>query len=140
MTESKMANVTLHVGKPDNDQNLSASSCLGWVSSIQDAGSFIRPSASISYGKSFLEALTSKYIETLHGSESQENVLLGSSRGAIIVEGVRLDKVRGRLACLERLREVSLDNESLARSDPVGAIGRACPSKRRYYFSFLFRR
>jgi hypothetical protein len=100
--------------------------------SNQNAGSFIRPSANISYGNSFLEALTSKYIEILHGSESKENVLLGSSGGAIVVEAVRLDKVRGKLASLERLREVSLDNESLARGDPVGAIRRVCPSKCRY--------
>jgi hypothetical protein len=106
--------------------------CLARISRIRNAGSFIRPSANISYGKSFLEALTSKYIETLHGSQSQEKVLLGSSQGAIVVEAVRLDKIRGKLASLERLREVSLDNENPARSDPVGAIRSACPSESRY--------
>jgi tubulin-specific chaperone E len=122
-----MANVISPVGKAISASSFSL--CLAWISRVRNAGSFIRPSANVSYGKSFLEALTSKYIETLHGSESQEKVLLGSSQGAIVVEAVRLDKIRGKLASLDRLREVSLDNENPARSDPVGAIQAACPSK-----------
>lgn len=105
--------------------------CLAWISRIRNAGSFVRPSANVSYGKSFLEALAFKYIETLHGSESQEKVLLGSSQGAIMVEAVRLDKIRGKLASLEQLREVSLDNECPARCDPPGTIRDACPSEYR---------
>lgn len=130
MTGPKMANVILHVGE--------AIWCLVLlplfsINSIRNAGSFIRPSANVSYGKTFLEALTSKYIETLHGSQSQEKVMLGSSQGAILVEAVRLDKIRGKLANLKRLREVSLDNEHPARSDPPGAIRETCPSKCKYY-------
>ena len=46
-----------------------------------------------------------------------------------MVEAVRLDKIRGKLASLERLREVSLDSEKPARADPIGAIRNACPSE-----------
>lgn len=94
----------------------------------QHAGSFIRPSANISYGQSFLEALTSKYIEIPHGSGSQEKVVLGSSHGAIVVEAVRLDKIRGKLSDLSRLREVSLDNQDVARCGPAGTIRETCPN------------
>ncbi|KAJ7137777.1 outer arm dynein light chain 1 [Mycena epipterygia] len=96
---------------------------------IQNAGSFIRPTAGISYGTSFLKALYSKYVELPQGS--QEKVLLGSSRGAIEVEAVDLDKIRGKFANLDRLREVSLDNENVSRYDePSGTIRTTCPNVR----------
>ncbi|KAF8205723.1 hypothetical protein K438DRAFT_1905308 [Mycena galopus ATCC 62051] len=98
---------------------------------VPNAGSFIRPTPSISYGTSFLKALYSKYVELPHGSESQEKVLLGSSNGAIEVEAVDLDKIRGKFANLDRLREVSLDNESVSRYDePPDTIRATCPSVR----------
>ncbi|KAJ7766787.1 hypothetical protein B0H16DRAFT_1309252 [Mycena metata] len=98
---------------------------------IRNAGSFIRPAPSISYGTSFLKALYSKYVEMPHGSESQEKVLLGSSNGAIEVEAVDLDKIRGKFANLDRLREVSLDNEGVSRYDEAsGSIRATCPSVR----------
>jgi hypothetical protein len=95
----------------------------------KDAGSFIRPTANIIYGVTFLAALTSKYIEDLHGSEAQEKVTLGSSQGAIQVEAVSLDKIRQKFARLDRLREVSLDNLDVAKADPPGTISKTCPSK-----------
>ena len=98
------------------------------VISVSNAGSFIRPSASIQYGQSFLQALRSKYIEARHGGTSQETVLLGSSKGAIIVEAVNLDKVRSKLSNLENLREASLNGENVARSDHPGEIRQCCPS------------
>lgn len=94
---------------------------------VPGAGSFIRPSAKVSLGTSFLHALSSKYIESLHGSESQEIVILGSSNGSIQVEAVDLDKIRRRLSDLGRLREVSLDKENVSCSDPPGAILNSCP-------------
>ncbi|KAL1741359.1 hypothetical protein HDZ31DRAFT_45613 [Schizophyllum fasciatum] len=97
--------------------------------SIPDSGSFIRPSSKISYGVSFLEALKAKYIEAYHGK--QETIILGSSNGAIEVEAVNLDKIRGKFADLTRLREVSLDNELVASCDaPPGTIRQACPNIR----------
>jgi hypothetical protein len=96
---------------------------------VRNAGSFVRHSASIVYGTSFLDALLSKYIELPHGSASQEKVLLGSSHGAIEVEAVRLDKIRGKLSNLQRLSEVSLDNENVAKCDPPGVIRNTCPSE-----------
>lgn len=91
------------------------------------SGSFIRPSApSITCGVSFLKALSSKYIEALHGSETAEKVTLGSSNGAIEVEAVGLDKIRKNLSHLERLREVSLDNGAVAMSDSPGRIKSIC--------------
>jgi hypothetical protein len=96
---------------------------------IPNAGSFIRPSASIIYGTSFLRALMSKYIEPLQGSASQEKVFLGSSKGSIEVEVVGLDKVRSRLANLQMIKEVSLDGENVARADPPGELSGSCPSE-----------
>ena len=95
---------------------------------IPNAGSFIRPSVSICYGISFLTALRLKYIEMQHGSASLEKVVLGSSNGAIEVEPVGLDKIRGKFAQLERLREVSVDYENVATADSPGEIRNTCPS------------
>ncbi|KAF8636511.1 hypothetical protein AX17_003325 [Amanita inopinata Kibby_2008] len=95
---------------------------------VPGAASFIRPSARISFGRSFLDALFSKYIEALHGSGSQENVILGSSNGTIQVEAVGLDKIRGKLSDIGQLREVSLQGVS-ASSSP-GTILKTCPNIR----------
>ncbi|KAG6814569.1 hypothetical protein H0H92_000097 [Tricholoma furcatifolium] len=95
---------------------------------VHNSGSFIRPSPKISYGQSFLDALTAKYIENPHGSATPEQVVLGSSQGAIVVEAVNLDKIRGKLADLSRLREVSLDGLDVATCDTAGVISRTCPS------------
>jgi tubulin-specific chaperone E len=97
-------------------------------SRIPNAGSFIRPSVNVKYGVSFLEGLSSKYIEAYHGSVSQEKVVLGSSNGAIEVEAVNLDKIRAKFSNLERLREISLENELIAFADPPGMINKTCPS------------
>ena len=58
-----------------------------------------------------------------------EKVILGSSRGAIEVEAVNLDKIRGNLSHVERLREVSLDDEGVAAADTPGDIEKTCPGK-----------
>ncbi|KAH9180398.1 hypothetical protein EDB89DRAFT_2238261 [Lactarius sanguifluus] len=92
------------------------------------AGSFIRPLPSLQYGKTFLEALTGKYIEQLHGSDTQETVILGSSNGAIRVEAVNLDKIRGKFASLESLQEVSLDKENVFGPDAPGETRKRCPN------------
>ncbi|KAF9261399.1 hypothetical protein L218DRAFT_870040 [Marasmius fiardii PR-910] len=97
---------------------------------IPNAGSFIRTSANVLCGVSFLEGLSSKYIESFHGTNTQEKVILGSSNGAIEVEAVNLDKIRGKFSDLGRLREVSLENELIARPDPPGAIQKTCPNIR----------
>ncbi|KAH9857205.1 hypothetical protein C2E23DRAFT_806938 [Lenzites betulinus] len=97
---------------------------------VPNSGSFIRPSSTISYGVSFLTALTAKYIDIPHGGSSSEKVILGSSGGAIEVEAVGLDKIRGKLAQLERLREVSLDSELVSTADAPGEIERTCPGIR----------
>ncbi|KAG2020004.1 tubulin-specific chaperone e [Coprinopsis cinerea AmutBmut pab1-1] len=94
------------------------------------SGSFIRISPAVKYGTSFLEAVQSKYLEDLHGSETQETVILGSSLGAIEVEAVNLDKIRSKLARLDRLRNVSLDGTAVAYADPPGKIKETCPNIR----------
>lgn len=97
--------------------------------SVPNSGSFIRPTAqNLSYGVSFLQALSAKYVEQLHGAATQEKVILGSSNGSIEVEGPHLDKIRKKLARLDRLRDVSLDGEKVARADPGDAIRRTCSS------------
>lgn len=60
----------------------------------------------------------------------KEMIVLGSSNGAIEVEAVGFDKVRSKLANLERLREISLISENVAWVDPPGRIRETCPSKR----------
>jgi hypothetical protein len=95
---------------------------------VPGSGSFIRPSSSLNYGQTFLEALRSRYIELPHKDDSQETVLLGSSKGAILVEAVNLDKIRRKLSNLANLREASLDGENVAYSDPPGEIRKCCPS------------
>ncbi|KZT02304.1 RNI-like protein [Laetiporus sulphureus 93-53] len=97
---------------------------------VPNSGSFIRPSAAVSYGSSFLTALISKYIELPHGSSTLEKVVLGSSHGAIEVEAVGLDKIRSKLAQLERLQQVSLDGEGVSSPDPPGRISSTCPGIR----------
>ncbi|KIL69842.1 hypothetical protein M378DRAFT_1050127 [Amanita muscaria Koide BX008] len=97
---------------------------------VPGTASFLRPSAKIAFNRSFLDALSSKYIEAPHGSGSKETVILGSSDGTIEVEAVGLDKIRTKLADLGQLREVSLDKENVSRSDPPGAILNMCPNIR----------
>jgi hypothetical protein len=97
------------------------------VRSVSGAGSFIRPSTSICYGTSFVRALESKYVEIEHGPE--ERVILGSSKGAIEVEAVGLDKIRAKFSNLHKLREVSLNDEKVARVDAPGEIQKTCPGK-----------
>ncbi|KAI0690587.1 hypothetical protein BC835DRAFT_173148 [Cytidiella melzeri] len=96
---------------------------------VKNAGSFIRPTAAVSYGTSFLQALTAKYTDNPHG-EAVEKVILGSSNGAIEVEAVRLNKIRANLARLDTLREVSLDDQQISRADTPGEIHRTCPGIR----------
>ena len=98
------------------------------IDRIPGTGSFIRPSSNVKCGVSFLEGLASKYIEAFHGSATQEKVTLGSSNGAIEVEAVNLDKIRGKFSDLTRLKEVSLENELIARANPPGDIQKICPS------------
>ncbi|KAF8586092.1 RNI-like protein [Ramaria rubella] len=94
---------------------------------IANSGSFIRPGPSIVLGRSFLEALSSKYIE-IPLEMSTEKVMLGSSNGAIEVEAVGMNKVRSKLSRLGNLREVSLDKENVARADDNGQIRLRCPN------------
>lgn len=97
---------------------------------VPNSGSFIRPSApQLDYGRSFLRALVDKYVEVPQGSTGSEYVTLGSSNGAIQVEAVNLDKIRGKFSNLERLREISLDREGVACQDEPGAIRDKCYSE-----------
>lgn len=70
-----------------------------------------------------------KYNEVLHGSDTKETVVLGSSNGAIEVEAVGLDKIRNKLADLHQLRRVSLDAERVAFSDSPDELRSSCPSE-----------
>ncbi|KAI0273469.1 hypothetical protein BC834DRAFT_990854 [Gloeopeniophorella convolvens] len=97
---------------------------------VAGSGSFIRPLPTLQYGKTFLRGLIDKYVEQLHGSETQETVILGSSNGAIQVEAVNLDKIRGKFSRLDRLQEVSLDKENVSGADAPGELREKCPSIR----------
>ncbi|KAG2146862.1 uncharacterized protein EDB93DRAFT_1147758 [Suillus bovinus] len=97
---------------------------------VPHSGSFIRPSSSVCYGYPFLQALKNKYVEAVHGTASQEKIVLGSSNGSIQVEAVDLDKIRGKFSNLERLREASLDNEMVSTGNNRGEILSTCPNIR----------
>jgi hypothetical protein len=99
------------------------------ITRVPHSGSFIRPSSSICYGYPFLQALKNKYVEAVHGTASQEKIILGSSNGAIEVEAVDLDKIRDKFSNLEQLREVSLNNEMVSTGNNTGEILSTCPSK-----------
>ena len=72
--------------------------------------------------------MTSKYVEALHGSDTQEKVVLGSSQGTIEVEAVALDKVRQKFAHLDQLREISLEHTNVVKGDEPRRILESCPS------------
>ena len=72
--------------------------------------------------------MTSKYVEALHGSDTQETVVLGSSQGTIEVEAVSLDKIRQKFARLDQLREISLEHANVVKGDEPGRILEICPS------------
>jgi hypothetical protein len=92
-----------------------------------NSGSFIRPSASVNYGTSFLRALTAKYNDSAPDPEER----ISSRSSKIRIEVVGLDKVRVKLSNLEQLREVGLDGEDVATCDHRGEIRRLCPSELR---------
>lgn len=96
-----------------------------------NSGSFVRPSANtLSYGTSFLYALHNKYIDsTPRNTGVQEKVTLGSSNGAIEIEAVGMDKIRGKFAQLDHLKELSLDNELVATANDPGLVYKTCPSE-----------
>lgn len=120
----RMASTTFIVGESETAYTRTALI----VRSVDGAGSFVRPSPNIIYGHSFLAALRSKYVEELHGSSTQEKVTLGSSAGAIEVEAVDLDKIRKKFGRLDRLRQVSLDDENVSQADAPAEIQKTCPS------------
>ncbi|KAI6109640.1 hypothetical protein F5141DRAFT_1004120 [Pisolithus sp. B1] len=97
---------------------------------VPNAGSFIRPSKSLNFGVTFLTALSAKYVDEAHDVSDREKIILGSSNRAIEVEAVGFGKVRSKLRDLQRLREVSLDNEKVAFTDTPGQIRRTCPNVR----------
>ncbi|KAI0032818.1 hypothetical protein K488DRAFT_49021 [Vararia minispora EC-137] len=103
---------------------------------VSGAGSFIRPTAHLDYGRSFLTALVDKYVDLPQGFAGNEFVVLGSSKGAIQVEAVNMDKIRGKFSDLERLREVSLDRERVARADESGSVKERCLNLRAVDLSF----
>lgn len=72
--------------------------------------------------------MTSKYVEALHGSDTQETVVLGSSQGTIEVEAVSLDKIRQKFARIDQLREISLEHANVVKGDEPGLIRQSCPS------------
>ncbi|PVF92732.1 RNI-like protein [Serendipita vermifera] len=111
-------------GSVDGVQYFSCSSPTG--------ASFLRTTApSLQLGRSFVDALRDKYIEATHGSDTIESIILGSSDGAIEVEAVNMDKVRGKFAKLESLREVGLEDYLIKTAGKRGEIASTSPNIRR---------
>ncbi|KAI9460039.1 hypothetical protein F5148DRAFT_1217935 [Russula earlei] len=129
MTGPRVAGVISRVCESHTASLLQSLQCHRNLSTT-GAGSFIRPLPSLCYGKTFLSALIDKYVEQLHDSNGLETVVLGSSNGAIRVEAVNMNKVRGRFSNLEQLREASLDNEGVSQADPPGEIRKTCSNIR----------
>ncbi|KDQ10603.1 hypothetical protein BOTBODRAFT_57988 [Botryobasidium botryosum FD-172 SS1] len=95
-----------------------------------NSGSFIRPTSTIAYGRAFTQALLSKYIDESWSSGNVETLVLGSSNGAITVEAPGLDKIRKKFANIERLREISLEDEEVSSPGPLDDIKSTCRNVR----------
>lgn len=90
--------------------------------------SFLKATApSLQRGRTFLEALREKYIESTH-DDGVESIILGSSDGAIEVEAVNMNKVRGKFARLETLKEVGLESYMINSAGNPGEVAATCPS------------
>jgi tubulin-specific chaperone E len=101
---------------------------LQWISSPTGA-SFLRSNAqALKLGRTFIEALRDKYIERAHDDSTMERITLGSSDGAIEVEAVNMNKVRGKFARLDTLKEVGLEGYFIKNAGPPGEIAAASPS------------
>lgn len=91
--------------------------------------SFLRSNApSLRLGRTFVEALRDKYIDEAHDDSVPENILLGSSNG-IEVEAVNMNKVRGKFARLDTLKEVGMEGHMISKAGPPGQIRNTCPGK-----------
>ncbi|KAF8323089.1 RNI-like protein, partial [Clavulina sp. PMI_390] len=79
---------------------------------VPHSASFVRYSPNtISLGTNFLSALFAKYVDDEFFNSS---VMLGSSNGLIEVEAPNLDRVRKKVADIQKLKEISLDEEGVA--------------------------
>ncbi|KAL5636507.1 hypothetical protein ACGC1H_000458 [Rhizoctonia solani] len=93
-----------------------------------NSGSFVRPNApGLTKGVGIDNALVSKYIDTFQ-SDGVETVVLGSSNGAILVEGPRLDKVRAKFSQIERLRNISLNEYDVSSVGNPQVVSKLCQS------------
>ena len=101
---------------------------LQWISSPTGA-SFLRSNAqALKLGRTFVEALRDKYIEEAHDDSTMERIILGSSDGVIEVEAVNMNKVRGKFARLDTLKEVGMEGYLIKNAGPPGEIATTCPS------------
>ncbi|KIM33221.1 hypothetical protein M408DRAFT_61276 [Serendipita vermifera MAFF 305830] len=97
--------------------------------------SFLRSNApSLKLGRTFVEALKDKYIEDAHDESVMESILLGSSNG-IEVEAVNMNKVRGKFARLDTLKEVGMEGYLISSAGPPGEIQKTSPAIRRLELS-----
>ncbi|CAE6422825.1 unnamed protein product [Rhizoctonia solani] len=95
---------------------------------IPNSGSFVRPNTpGLTTGVGFDTALISKYIDTFQ-SDGVESVVLGSSNGAILVEGPRLNKVRAKFSQIERLRSISLNKYDVSNVGNPQVAAKLCQS------------
>ncbi|KAG8734223.1 hypothetical protein FRC11_008124 [Ceratobasidium sp. 423] len=93
-----------------------------------NSGSFVRSNTpGLTRGVGLDAALVSKYIDTFQ-SDGVETVVLGSSNGAILVEGPRLDKVRAKFSQIERLRTISLNKYDVSNAGDLRVVSRLCQS------------
>jgi hypothetical protein len=79
-------------------------------------------------GRTFVEALREKYVEEAHDDSSMECIVLGSSDGVIEVEAVNMNKVRGKFARLDTLKEVGMEGYLIKSAGPPGEIAATSPS------------
>ncbi|KAJ1309153.1 hypothetical protein OPQ81_004825 [Rhizoctonia solani] len=81
----------------------------------------------LTIGVGMNDALVSKYIDTFQ-SDGVETVVLGSSNGAILVEGPRLDKIRAKFSQIERLRSISLNKYDVSNVGDPQVVSKLCQS------------
>ncbi|CAG8438835.1 8592_t:CDS:10 [Ambispora gerdemannii] len=109
--------------------------------SIPNSGSFIRFSSKINTGRSFLSALTEKYIgdnddasnkttinEIPYDAQKDLESLYWAGNTKIEVEVLGWEKIRRRQRHLDRLTEVGLSFEQISNAGAPGEIETVCPN------------
>ncbi|CAG8476019.1 13404_t:CDS:10 [Ambispora leptoticha] len=109
--------------------------------SVPNSGSFIRFSSKVNTGRSFLSALTERYIgdnddapnktainETPYDAQKDLESIYWAGNTRIEVEALGWEKIRRKQRHLDRLTEVGLSFEQISNAGAPGEIETVCPN------------